>query len=215
MVCRSARQVALLQLLLAFSGVNAAVGRGASTAADGSASQCSLRREDDLKKPLRDVLLDSDRPDDGFCHFGFLEPSIQQCALARKAKNYKQYASWAALGRNASEFDKAFCRESGYLDLPQEKVDNFLQWSEMSDWECEKLVGDRGVDATVRVLLRLKNKEEKHFNSKAPGKATMRLTQRSAMMCGLGGVGCDMAHCATNFCRLEGGKIGHGKQCLA
>lgn len=170
-------------------------------------SSCLVKREADLRKPIQDVLSDHGDPD-AFCHFGFIGDAVSQCAMARKHKNYTQYANFFSVSE-VSQYDKSFCQYHGFLDLPREKIADHSAWSELSDWECEKLVGSRSGEPSARILKNLADREARAFKDGKPH----RLMHKATFMCNLGGVGCEMANCALNFCRLEKGKIGHGAEC--
>lgn len=130
---------------------------------------------------------------------------------------------WGSLRTNNDVYlyDDYYCAALGYMDLPWRKAYNWTEWDQLAKKECDKLtkIHPDYMDFNMYGPNKLEKWEDDeqrlwehaYFHEECPAQ---KLAQRhAAYKCALGGIGCDMAFCAMNFCRDETGKVRHGNQC--
>merc|ERR1712218_7275 len=120
-----------------------------------------------------------------------------------------------------SPLEDVYCDANGWTGLPIMNIKNGPAWTEMSKQECGKLTAQfsevknmsfvnleslitQGMDQIIR--------SSEGFGV---GPSVMDMKRIAALKCLLGGLECDMANCAWNFCRRDDlGIMGHGhEQC--
>lgn len=116
-------------------------------------------------------------------------------------------------------FDDVYCDANDWLRLPREKVWNYTFWSALAASECAALMHDNpeflGLSMRDMITRTLTENDMTKATHKKQGEGpTIKDMKRHAVMkCLVGGLGCDMANCAVNFCRVDmKGNMGHGRR---
>jgi hypothetical protein len=177
------------------------------------------------------------------CYFGRLSAPVRACSGAYQNSNFEMYTSWknhkeakpASVPLKIQYGDRtihtynhkdaladATCDALGWLDLPKEKVSTFASFEEMVNSECAALLKEHPDVSMVSV----NGISDMRGSVGVPeeGADVWMLTadkswfrKQAAAQCLLGTVGCDMAHCAINRCRVQSkdkvNLIGQGSQC--
>lgn len=124
-------------------------------------------------------------------------------------------------------YDAKMCFDNGFLDDPHVPWYNFHKMTEIAASRCKWLKtkfkswdnwtydGHKELQA---VQLRMMSKEAhlpfKHRGSKRPTRTEMMANAAtSCAMYAPHGLACDMAYCLYNYCMLDDGRVGMGKQC--
>jgi len=211
---------------------------------------CNMSRPaDDYTRPIETVLSEHhefDVPGYGHgarCYFGRLSAPVRVCSGAYQNSNFTMYTLWKSK-KDQQEASKAMkiqygdrtvhthnhkdaladvmCDALGWVDLPKEKVSDFVSFEEMVNSECSSLLKDNQDVSTVSVNgisdMRSSLGVPKEGADTWMLKADKNLFRRhAAAQCLLGTVGCDMAHCALNRCRVKTtdktNLIGQGSRC--
>lgn len=115
-------------------------------------------------------------------------------------------------------FDDVYCAANGWTNLPRERVNNFKYWETLSKHECGKLFSmypefQNMSGKDLGIFTQIENLKISGSAKGIGGGPTVKEMQRHAYAkCLMGGVGCDLANCAVNFCRLDlDGNMGHGE----
>lgn len=176
---------------------------------------------------------------DGFCWYGIVKSS---CSLARRRQDYMIYAStWSASSaalsamnfmpytdpggfttvKGVEAFDAKYCHDIGALDLPMWLLQNFTALQKQAERMCDRwslLVPH----ITMEQMLSHLSADKEAFLSNYELPISMRppsfpneyaMQFHGATSCALGDLGCDVAYCMYNYCRLPGGRIGQGLMC--
>lgn len=117
--------------------------------------------------------------------------------------------------------EDVYCEVNGFMDLPVKNLHNHTMWTELAKEECNKLFMEYpeytfDSMAGELELLELNAKQLQDSAKGMGGGPPLKDMKRHAIAkCLLGGLECDMANCASNFCRRDDwDMIGHGdKQC--
>lgn len=119
----------------------------------------------------------------------------------------------------AFPYDDVYCDANEWTKLPRAQVGNFTFWQSLAESECTALLRDypdiqgwsmaKYASQTTHEneLIRATHKKQ------GSGPRIEDMRRHAALKCLLGGLGCDMANCAVNFCRTDGsGNMGHGRR---
>lgn len=178
---------------------------------------------------------------DGFCHFGwdvictrarrqssYLEFAIPTSAVVSAAAatmgSYQDPSGWQTMP-NVYASDAKYCNDIGALDLPDPDalLGNFSALHIVASGLCAKLrsSGVRGMNmaeyqsswsssvASFEADMDLSVDARQH----SANYSSQKYQELALGTCDLGGLGCNLAYCFYNFCRLPGNKVGMGKQC--
>lgn len=172
--------------------------------------------------------------DDGPCLFNYWPT----CVLANRVRDYMVYPlPWGMFYATfpphpfdegdlhtlpgVAPLDAKLCLEMGWLDLPNpdELLQNFTLLDQKAEAHCKFL---RKEDPAYKNLTYMDyvNFPRVLGDWQQPGAVnpgvtydTMQLYENVKCNMGHYAVGCDMANCLYNFCKMADGKIGSGRQC--